>query len=347
MKFFKQLIFILIIFLKTETVFSKNNLFNVNNIQLEKKEKITNNALANQAIKEGFEQLIEKILLKEDKEKISDLDFSSIKRLVTYYQIENISNEQKKVELVNFSVTFDKEKIHDLFYKRGILYSEIVKKELYTLPVLIKNNEMFIFNNNFFYEKWNELNKDNLIEFILPLENIEIIQNLNENKNNLLSIDIEKLFQEYPNKNLALILIESQKTSDKIYIASVIEGKKITKNFKFIKQNLEEKIFNEKIINDIKIELTNLIKSENLIDIRTPSFLNVKLNISKSSNFVELSTRVKKIDLIENIYVQDFNKDFMNLRIKYLGKLDKIINQLKNQNIDLKLINESWIIATL
>ena len=131
---------------------------------------------------------------------------------------------------------------------------------------------MFIFNNNFFYEKWNELNKDNLIEFILPLENIEIIQNLNENKNNLLSIDIEKLFQEYPNKNLALILIESQKTSDKIYIASVIEGKKISKNFKFIKQNLEEKIFNEKIINDIKIELTNLIKSENLIDIRTPFF---------------------------------------------------------------------------
>ena len=62
---------------------------------------------------------------------------------------------------------------------------------------------------------------------------------------------------------------------------------------------------------------------------------------------MELSTRVKKIDLIENIYVQDFNKDFMNLRIKYLGKLDKIINQLKNQNIDLKLINESWIITTL
>ena len=57
---------------------------------------------------------------------------------------------------------------------------------------------------------------------------------------------------------------------------------------------------------------------------------------------MELSTKVKKIDLIENIYVQEFNKDFMNLRIKYLGKLDKIIQQLlKNQNIDLKLINES------
>ena len=38
---------------------------------------------------------------------------------------------------------------------------------------------------------------------------------------------------------------------------------------------------------------------------------------------------IKNIDSIENIYVQEFNKDYMSLRIKYLGKLDKIINQLK------------------
>ena len=37
----------------------------------------------------------------------------------------------------------------------------------------------------------------------------------------------------------------------------------------------------------------------------------------------------------------------MNLRIKYLGKLDKIINQLKKENIDLKLINDQWIIKSL
>ena len=37
----------------------------------------------------------------------------------------------------------------------------------------------------------------------------------------------------------------------------------------------------------------------------------------------------------------------MNLRIKYLGKLDKIINQLKREKIDLKLINDQWIIKVL
>ena len=38
---------------------------------------------------------------------------------------------------------------------------------------------IFIFSNNFFYDNWNKIEKDELIEFILPLENIEIIQNIN------------------------------------------------------------------------------------------------------------------------------------------------------------------------
>ena len=37
----------------------------------------------------------------------------------------------------------------------------------------------------------------------------------------------------------------------------------------------------------------------------------------------------------------------MNLRIKYLGKLDKLINALKKENINLQLINDQWIIKTL
>ena len=78
-----------------------------------------------------------------------------------------------------------------------------------------------------------------------------------------------------------------------------------------------------------------------------PSFLNVKLNINKNSNLVELNKRIKNIELIENIYVQDFNKNFMNLKIKYLGKLEKIINEIKKENINLKLMNERWIIKTL
>ena len=79
MKLLKQIIFILVIFLKTGNLLSDNNLFNVNNIILEKKAKYSTKELANQAIEEAFSELLKKILLKEDISKISDLEFFQCK----------------------------------------------------------------------------------------------------------------------------------------------------------------------------------------------------------------------------------------------------------------------------
>jgi len=347
MKIFK-LIFILIVFFKTETVLSENNLFNVNNIKIEKKDKISNSDLTNQAIKKGFTQLISRILLEEDSRNLLNLDFDSIKQLVSYYQISNTVDKKKEEDLVNFSITFDKKKIHNLFYKRGILYSDILDKELYVLPIFITNQEIYVFNNNLFYDNWNEFFENDLIEFILPIENIEIIQNINNNKNSLIDLNIDNLFKEYPKKNLALILIEEDNTEyKKVYIKSKIQGKIISKSLNLNKKNIKKTDIFKEIIIDTKKELINLVKSRNLIDIRTPSFLNVKLDLNKENNIVEINTRIKKIDLIENVYVQQFNKDYMNLRIKYLGKLKKIINQLKKEGINLQMISEQWTIKKL
>ena len=343
---FHKLLFILIVFFKTETLFSKNDLFSVNNIQIEKKDNITNKALSELAIKKAFNELISKILLNQDIHKLSDLNFSTINQLVKYYQFKNIPEKQND-KLLNFNISFDKKKIHDLFYKKGILYSEVTDKELYILPILIKENEIFIFSNNYFYENWNKIQNYELIEFILPIENIEIIKNINENKNNLMNLNITKIFQEYANKNLALILIEDSKnSSENIYIKIIIQEKNISKNLKIEKQKLNTVEFYTKIILETKKELYNLIKSNNLIDIRTPAFLNTKLDLNKKSNLVKLNESVKNIESIENIYVQEFNKDYMNLRIKYLGNLNKLIKELKKVNINLQLINDQWIIKT-
>ncbi len=348
MKFYKLISLILIVFFKTETLFSENNLFNVNNIELEKNDKVTNNALADQAIKKGFDQLIERILLKEDSKKLVDLSFLSIKQLVTYYQVSNSLDTASKKRLVNFSVTFDKEKIHNLFYNRGISYSEISDKDLFVLPVFVQEGEIFVFNNNYFYENWNKIYADNLIEFILPLEKIEIIKKINENKNNLINLNINELFQEYTDKNLAFVLIENEgNNNEKVYIKAIIQNKKISKNINLKKLELSNQSFYEQIIVETKKELIDLVKSKNLIDIRTPSFLNVRLDINKKSNLVELNSRIKNMDSVENIYVQNFNMNYMNLRIKYLGKLEKLISQLKIKNIDLQLINDKWVIKTL
>jgi len=208
MKLYKTLFLILIIFLKTGNVLSSNDIFNVNNIELKKTYKLTNDELASQAIKKGFKQLMKRILLDDDAKKLLNLKYTQIKELVKYYQISNKSDELNNQQNVSYNITFDKDKVHDLFYKKDISYSEIHNKELFLLPVFKKENRIFIYNQNFFYNNWNAVSTNDLLEFIIPLENIEIIQNINSNRDNLLDLKLTSLFEEYTEKNLALVLIE-------------------------------------------------------------------------------------------------------------------------------------------
>ena len=343
MKLINFFLVILIIFFKTGNVLSENNIFNVNNIELIKKRNISNNDLANQAINKGFQILINKILLENDKEKLARLEFRKVKELVSYYQVSSKNNKNPKENLLNFNIYFDKEKFHKLFFARGISYSDINNKELYLLPILKKEEQIFIYNENYFYDNWNEVYNNDLIEFILPIENIEIIEKINSNKNDIFNLDLKDLFIEYNNENLALIFIEEKNSGEKkIYLKTRVLEKNINKNLKFQKNDLIQEKFNKKIIIDVSKEILNIIKSRNLIDIRVPSFLNIKFILNKRNNLVELNKRLKKIDIIDDIYVQEFNNKYVLIKMKYLGKLSKIIKQLEEQKILLKLDSDEW-----
>ena len=346
MKSLKLIILILVIFLKTGNNLSADNLFFVNNIEIAKKTSNNIETLANEAIKKGFRELINKVLLKKDEIKLNSLQFSEIKDLISYYQI--IEGEDEDQNKIFFNISFDKDKLHTLFYNTGLKYSDISQNELYLLPIFKKDNQLNIFTNNYFYENWNKKNKNTVVEFILPIENIEVLQILNINIENLYNVKIREIFSEYNNKNLALIIIEENESEiEKIFLKTLIVGKKINKSLKIDKKNLKQGQLYEKIIFQTKEEIVNLVKSQNLIDIRTPSFMNVKLMSSKKNNLVELSKRLQKIDLIENIFVQELNTDYVNLKIKYLGKINKIIEKLKNDNIILEIKNDQWIIELI
>ena len=229
MKSYKLIIIILVIFVKSGNVLSNEKIFNVNNIEITKTSKMSNEFLANKAIKVGYIQLMEKILLSKDMKIVSDLNFKQIKELVSYYQVIEEENTEKE-NTIKFNIFFDKDKLHKLFFQRGILYSEIIQKELFILPILKKNDQLYVFNNNFFYENWNKVYSAKLIEFVLLLENIEVIQEININKNSLLDLNIRNLFKEYTKQNLALILIEEiQKGNYKVYLRTNILGKKLIK----------------------------------------------------------------------------------------------------------------------
>ena len=343
MKNLNLIIFILVIFLKTGNVLSENKLFNVNNIEIINKSSNNIEVLSNKAIKEGYIKLINRVLLDENVEQMLDLQFSEIKELVSYYQIKNDEKEETSEKKI-FNISFDKDKLHNLFYQRGIAYSDITKNEIYLLPILKENDQLNIYSKNYFYDNWNLNNDFELVEFILPIENIETLQKINLLKDNILTLNLEDIFPEYPNENIAIILIEKSKLKEsKIFFKTRIMGKKTNKSLIIKnKENYNEEKFSLEIINNIKKQLVNLVKSQNLIDIRTPSFINTKFILNRNNNLVELNKRLEKIDLIENIYVQKFNNQHVLIKIKYLGKINKIIKELNKQRIDLKLIGDQW-----
>ena len=74
----------------------------------------------------------------------------------------------------------------------------------------------------------------------------------------------------------------------KIYLKAKIQNKIISKSLRFKEESLDKISLYEKIIHEIKDEIFNLVKSQNLIDIRTPSFLNAKLKLSKKVTWLNL-----------------------------------------------------------
>ena len=344
MKSFKFITFILVIFLKTGNVLSERALFNVNNIEISGNLSKNNQFFSDEAIKKGFDELMNKLLLKKDIIKIQNLDLKKIKDLVLYYQISSTTEDRTINKITKkYNIFFNKEKIHNLFYNSEISYSDIVQYEIFFLPIHKKNEKLYVYNQNYFYENWNKTENNELIEFILPLEKIEILQSINNFKDNLFDLNVKDIFKEYSKKNSVLVIIEENNLGkNKIFLKTNIMGKNINKSIAF--KNIEKNNLNfyDNLITKVKDEMVSLVKSQNLIDIRTPSFINIKFPLNKKNNLIELDKRIKDIDVIENLYFLEINKKYALLKIKYLGKIDKIIDQLKNQNILLELTNDEW-----
>ena len=341
----KNLIFtisILIILFKTGNVLSNNNIFNVNNVEISEESSKNKEKLINQSFRKAFDQLTNRLLLKEDYRKISSTSMNEIKKLISYYQIKDFNDNEKIKKSINIS--FDKDRMHNFFYQNNLLYSDIIDTEVMLFPLLKLENQYFIYNQNFFYENWIKENPNNLINYILPAENIENIQKINLKKENIFDLDITDFFKEYNAKNVIFAYIEIKKDSADIFLKTKIEGKIINKNLSFKnKSDLNQNEFFNRIIINIKNNIVDIIKSQNLIDVRTPSFLNIELRVEKKNkNLFELNNRLKNIDLIDDFYVQEIHKDYVLIKIKYLGKISKIIDKFKIQNINLIMKEGKW-----
>ena len=336
--FFISIIIVLLI--KTETVFSSNKIFYVDNIIVNNGSSLDSKQFLDKAFQAGFEKLVKKILRNADSSKILDTELSEIKSLISNYQI--IKDKEKFETTINLS--FSRKKINNFFYKKNILYADIYETDLVLFPVLIKNENFYLFSENFFFNNWNkkiDKNKDEFINYFLPIENLDDIEFINKNKNNLESIDVRNLLSNYDLKDYIFLIIKPSGKKLDIFLKGRISGNNIIKNFSILRNNENESIY-KNAIDELKIEINELWKANNLIDVRTPSFLNVTLDINQRDDLLKIQKVLNKIDLIDNYYAFELDKDQVKIKIKYLGKIDKIKSKLDENNIKLIINKNKW-----
>tara|TARA_B110000438_G_C15753252_1_gene623967 strand:+ start:63 stop:1106 length:1044 start_codon:yes stop_codon:yes gene_type:complete len=333
---------IIVFLFKTGNVFSNTNIFNVDNIiiinnKTEKREK-----LVDKAIKKGFEELFTKILLDQDTQLILKTQLKVIQGLVSSYQINKNESLNDNDKLV-FNISFDKNRVIEFLYKNNLSYADTSVIDLVLFPVLLENGKFYIYSNNFFYNNWNE-NKEskNFINYILPLENLDDIEFINKNKKNLESVDVNAVLSNYDLNDKIFLIIESSNKQTDVFLKGTLSGNQVVKNI-IINQKKNDKITKYyNTIETLKFEISEIWKSQNLIDVRTPSFLNIELEIKKNNDFLILQKKLNNIDLIQNIYVEEINKNYVKIKIKYLGKINKMKDKLKQKGIDILIKNNKW-----
>jgi len=350
MKFF-YLIFCIIVFLfKTQTVFSNNLIYDVNNVEVIGKinNYLDKKKLIQSAFQKAFIIFVNKTLLKNDAIKLYKTKNSTIEDLVFTYQIVNVEKKKKKENILTINIKFDQKKISNFLAQSGISYVDVENISLTLFPIFIKGKNVFIYEDNYFYNNWiktqnkSKNNNDVLINYNLVLENIEDLQYINLNKNNLESIDVKKLTSLDGNKNYTFLIIYFTENKLRAYVKTYIKKKEIDKSvdLKIYPEN-DIKTYEEAILT-LKEEINQIWKGQNLIDVNTPSFLDLFLDTKQINDYLKLRSVFDSINLIEDYSVSETTNDYTKIRLKYKGKLNKLKDKLLEKKIIIKIVDYTW-----
>jgi len=343
-------LFCIIVFLfKTETVFSDNSIYDVNNIKVLGKlnNNLDNSKLLESAFKKAFLILINKTLLIEDIESLNSTKIKTIEDLIFTYQIINRKKNNNQESELTVNVKFDQKKINNYFAINNVSYADVSNISISILPIFKKKNNIFIYSDNFFYNEWNKIENNKtildseLINYNLALENAEDLFYINSFKDNLELIDINKLssLNKQENKIFLVFFIEDKVN---VFIKAYFNNREIIKNINInLNTTNDTDLFKAAIVN-VKNQINQIWKEQNLIDINTPSYLDIFFEIEKINDLYNFNTFLDGIDVIENHSILEMTNKYAKVRIRYKGRISNLRDEFSREKIELKIKNNRW-----
>ena len=292
----------------------------------------------------SFSSLLSMITTSGDKNKIKNISIKELKSMIDSFTISNerfINNEY----FAKLETTFNKKKILKFLETKNIFPSIPVRNKVLLVPILIdtETDSIYLFNDNIFYDRWNESKKNyQLLDYLLPSEDLEDLNKLQEMSNSIETYDFVNLIKKYDLKDYIILIVYKNKNEIKILSKINLNNSLKISNKKYSKINLTNKKDFNIVLENLKEFYEDEWKKNNEINtsIKLPLTISIKSTDYKKLMFLEEA--LTNIDLISSFYILRFNNKFTQYRIIYNGSPKTFFNDMNNRYFDLVMENNVW-----
>jgi len=324
--------------------FSSENVFVVDNIEVTGSfdSNFSRERYINKAFLNSFKILMSKILLSEDLNKLNDIKLNQVKVLINSFKIEDETYSSSKYK-GNFTIFFDDIKVKKLLVKKNISFSQPKDISAVFFPVFFIDEKLLNYSENYFYNNWSQAEIENqLINYILPIEDLDDFSKLKKIRNNIDEIDIINLVKKYNTKNYVLMLMEYKNSKLNVYLKTNFNNNKLSKFISYPLKNISDEKKLDTILKELKLKITDLWKSENIINIAAPLSIKVKYEYEHIEELSRLKNIFQKMNIIEKYSLEEFNINESHFKIYYYGNPKRLKIELSELGYNLKNEHGYW-----
>ena len=341
--FFISFLLFIIIF---STTFLQANTFKVTDIQISSPFELNfnKNSVIDDGFRTSFSNLLSMITTSGDKNKIQKISIKEIKSMIDSFTISNekfVNNEYS----AKLETTFNKKKVLIFLERKGVFPSIPIKNKVLLVPIIVdtETDNIYLFNNNIFYEKWNEIQKNyQLLEYLLPNEDIEDLNNIQKEFNSIETYDFSNLIKKYDLKNYIIVIIYKNNQEIKILSKINLNDSLKINNKKFVKLNLDNDEDFYKVLRSLKIIYEDEWKKSNEINTSIKLPLTISVDSKDYEKILKLENTLNNFDLISEFYILKFDSQSIQYKIIYNGSPKTFLNDMSNKDFDLVTENNIW-----
>ena len=333
-------------FFSTAKVESKG--FDINNIEISRPFELNfdKNTVIDEGFRKAFSELILLIVNSSDQKKIKQPKLNEIKSMINSFSIkqEKFIND---IYYVNLGVTFNKKEIYKFLEKKNIFPSAAPKKKFLFFPIIIdeNKNEPLIFYENEIFNKWNDSPRNSdLIEYILPTEDLEDFNIIKNNFDKIEEYNFKEIISKYSLDESIIALIFKNNENLRILSRIYVNKKTILKNQTFSNMTLNKNENIDSIIENLKTTYEDYWKNFNRINtsIKLPIFIKVdSKKIKKISKFEKI---LKETDLVYDYNISKIDKNFLYYKIIFNGTSTVFLKTMNIYNYNFDTQNKLWIL---